>query len=347
MARVRVAVNGYGTIGKRVADAVAVQDDMELIGVSKTKPDYEAMIAVEKGYKLYAPQDRIEQFEAAGFKVAGTIEDMLKEADVVVDATPAKVGASYKPLYEKYGVKAIFQGGEKADVAEVSFNALCNYKEAIGKRFVRVVSCNTTALLRIIYALRSHFKVEHVRAVIVRRAADPKETKRGPVNAIVPNPVTLPSHHGEDVKTVLPDLDIMTAAVVVPTTIMHMHFVSFKLGEQVSREDVIKAIEETPRIILINSEKTGIKSTAEIIEWARDLGRARYDIPELIVWEDSITVHGSEVMLFQAVHQEAIVVPENIDAIRAITGIEEDPWKSIRKTDVSLGLLKSLGGPWK
>lgn len=30
---VRVAVNGYGVIGKRVADAVAAQDDMELSGV--------------------------------------------------------------------------------------------------------------------------------------------------------------------------------------------------------------------------------------------------------------------------------------------------------------------------
>ena len=31
-----VAINGYGTIGKRVADAVAAQDDMKVIGVSKS-----------------------------------------------------------------------------------------------------------------------------------------------------------------------------------------------------------------------------------------------------------------------------------------------------------------------
>ena len=35
MAKVKVAVNGYGTIGKRVADAVKLQPDMELIGVAK------------------------------------------------------------------------------------------------------------------------------------------------------------------------------------------------------------------------------------------------------------------------------------------------------------------------
>ena len=29
---IKVAINGYGTIGKRVADAVDAQDDMEIVG---------------------------------------------------------------------------------------------------------------------------------------------------------------------------------------------------------------------------------------------------------------------------------------------------------------------------
>ena len=33
---VKVAINGYGTIGKRVADAVDAQDDMEIVGVKNT-----------------------------------------------------------------------------------------------------------------------------------------------------------------------------------------------------------------------------------------------------------------------------------------------------------------------
>ena len=38
MAKIRVGVNGFGTIGKRVATAVAAQDDMELVGVTNTRP---------------------------------------------------------------------------------------------------------------------------------------------------------------------------------------------------------------------------------------------------------------------------------------------------------------------
>ena len=30
----KVAINGYGTIGKRVADAVSLQDDMKIVGVA-------------------------------------------------------------------------------------------------------------------------------------------------------------------------------------------------------------------------------------------------------------------------------------------------------------------------
>jgi len=50
---IRVAVNGYGVIGKRIADAVVVQDDMELIGVADVVSDWRIKVAVEKGYPVF------------------------------------------------------------------------------------------------------------------------------------------------------------------------------------------------------------------------------------------------------------------------------------------------------
>ena len=74
-----VAINGYGTIGKRVADAVSAQDDMEIIGVSKTRPTFEARTAVEdKNYPLYiAVPEREQLFKDAGIETAGTVDDVL------------------------------------------------------------------------------------------------------------------------------------------------------------------------------------------------------------------------------------------------------------------------------
>ena len=49
-----IAVVGYGVIGKRVADAINVQDDMSLIGVCDVISDWRIQNAVRKGYDIYA-----------------------------------------------------------------------------------------------------------------------------------------------------------------------------------------------------------------------------------------------------------------------------------------------------
>lgn len=331
---IKVAINGYGTIGKRVADAVALQDDMKVVGVTKTKPDFEAKIARKK-FELYiAKPENLELFEKAGIEVSGTVEDLIKKADIVVDCSPDKVGAENKKIYERFDKKAIFQGGEKKEVAEVSFNALANYEEAMGKKYVRVVSCNTTALSRTIYQLKNNFKIGRIRATILRRVSDPKEDKKGLTNAIMPDPIALPSHHAKDVKTVLPDVDIVTTAFKLPTTLMHVHSLAIELKEKVTKEDVVSALEKEPRIMLLSAED-GFTSTAKIIEFAREL-RMRYDLYENVVWLESIAIDGNDLFLTQAVHQEAIVVPENVDAIRAVFGVRKEV--SIEKTNRSLGI---------
>ncbi|MFB6470745.1 MAG: type II glyceraldehyde-3-phosphate dehydrogenase [Vulcanisaeta sp. AZ3] len=339
---VRVGIVGYGTIGKRVADAVMKMDDMELIGVVKQTPDYETEIAVSKGINIYTYEDKVSRFERMSIKVRGTINDMLNKVDLIIDATPDGVGAENKvKIYEPRGFRAIFQGGEEADVAEVSFNALANYEMAMGKRFVRVVSCNTTALSRLISAFLLHgYRIRKVRAYIVRRGADPREFKKGPINDVVFNPATVPSHHGPDVMTVIPSIGIITMAVAVPTTIMHLHMVNIEFDSQLSKGEAIKVLEETPRLLLFSSSSRKFESLAQIIEWARDMGRPRGDIMENAIIEDSITTSQNELFLMQGVHQESIVVPENIDAIRAMFKLA-DKWSSIRKTDQTLGLVYS------
>ena len=179
---VKVAINGYGTIGKRVADAVSLQDDMEIVGVTKTRPTFEARLAVDKGYDLYiAIPDNVPKFVEAGIPVKGTLDDLLKLADVVVDCTPGKKGADHLETYKNAGVKAIFQGGEKHENIGCSFNSLSNYTENLGVDFTRVVSCNTTGLARTIFPLVKEFGVKKVYATMVRRGPDPNNSKKGPV----------------------------------------------------------------------------------------------------------------------------------------------------------------------
>ena len=334
--KVKVGINGYGTIGKRVATAVNQQDDMEIIGITKTRPTYEAKDAVRQGYPVYVPAESMDAFKEAGIPVAGTVDDMIKAADIIVDCTPGKLSEEYKAKYAAAGKKAIWQGGEDHSLTGISFNATANYSESWGAQFSRVVSCNTTGLLRTLYNIDKNFKIKNAFVTLIRRSADPNDSKNGPINAIEPS-VKLPTHHGPDVQSIMPWLSINTMAVKVPTTLMHVHTIVAELGSEVTTEQVKEVIKACPRVRLVKS-KDGIKSTAQIMDLARELGRSRGDMFEIVVWEDGIKVVGNTLYYYQAVNQESDVIPENVDCIRSMCKLEKDPAVSIAKTNKAMGI---------
>jgi glyceraldehyde-3-phosphate dehydrogenase (NAD(P)) len=336
---IRAAVNGYGTIGRRVADAIAAQPDMSLVGVAKMKPDYRAKLAVEKGYRVYSADEKSKSaFRDSNVECSGTASDLVSDSEIVVDCTPEDVGAANKKLYQQLGKKAIFQGGEEDETAGMSFVAQCNYEKAKGRTFVRVVSCNSTGLCRVLHAVDEEFGVAKARVVIARRAADPDEVGKGPIDAVVLDPISIPSHHGPDVNTVLPGFPVISMALKIPTTHMHLHSLIISLKDRKANEQgMIEKFASTPRVTLINGKKDGFKSTANIIDLAREKGRPRNDVYESVVWQDSIKVIDDELYFFMAVHQEAIVIPENIDAIRAMLG-NGTRQESMSITNKSLGI---------
>ncbi len=74
------------------------------------------------------------------------------------------------------------------------------------------------------------------------------------------------------------------------------------------------------------------------MELARDMNRPRSDMWENCVWEKSVNVSKDGLYLFQAIHQESDVIPENVDCIRAMMEVERDAAKSIAKTNKAMGL---------
>ena len=90
------------------------------------------------------------------------------------------------------------------------------------------------------------------------------------------------------------------------------------------------------------SATDGIVALNSVIELMRDLDRPRGDMWEVAVWEDSLAADEREVYLTFQVHNEAIVVPETVDCIRALTGIEPDGATSIERTDASMGITKAF-----
>ncbi|MBI2558294.1 type II glyceraldehyde-3-phosphate dehydrogenase [Candidatus Woesearchaeota archaeon] len=334
---IKVGINGYGTIGKRVADAVAMQKDMKLVGVTAHSYSFNTEVAKQKGYRIFASGD--DDLKANGIKPDGDINSLLEEADVIVDATPKKIGKeNLDKYYRQKKIKAILQGGEKHEVAGTSFVAQCNYNEAIDKDYVRIVSCNTTGLCRTLNAVNMKYGIASVHATMIRRGADPGDIHHGPINAIVPV-LEMPSHHGPDVQTVLKNIEIFTTALSVPSTLMHLHTLTVDLKKKANVDDVVELFRNSTRIRVVRNAEH-LRSTAEIMEFARDMGRLRGDMPEICVWQEAIGVISNahnKLLYMQAIHQESDVIPENIDCIRAMTGFK-DGEKSIKMTNETFGI---------
>jgi glyceraldehyde-3-phosphate dehydrogenase (NAD(P)) len=135
----------------------------------------------------------------------------------------------------------------------------------------------------------------------------------------------------------MPWLNISTMAVKVPTTLMHVHTIVVELEKEATTEEIKEVIRNCPRVMMVKN-KDGVKSTAQIMDLARELGRSRGDMFEIVVWEEGIKVVGNTLYFYQAVNQESDVIPENIDCIRSMCKLEADPAKSMEKTDKSMGL---------
>lgn len=416
MPKIKVGVIGTGTIGHRVIAYGARQKDMEICGVSKTTPDdvYNTTAMLwKKGIPVY-PSSRkgkeglkksLEEFRAYFNKiknkekiygdvnelVPGTIEDLVDESEVIVDCSAGTINNMSVPEYNKKEfyiphneksskkVKVIFQGGEKAGIGKISFNAAVNYDEAIkvgrsDEPYIRQVSCNTTALSRILYVFLENYVINRVYAVIVRRSTDPGEEKKNILNDINLG-AHLPSHHGPDVEEVfknyknfknLLDKQILTSAIKVTTDQMHAHdiTITFPISPPYGEENYPtkeKFIEICKNSILKNriALNDSVMHTSQLREFARRRERMLYmkdkifptcgDIFAVTVGLNSFalmkrtTVYKNKwvhLKLQTAVHQEAIVIPDTIDAIRALSydklRVSRDD--SIRMTDESLGM---------
>jgi glyceraldehyde-3-phosphate dehydrogenase (NAD(P)) len=254
-----------------------------------------------------------------------------------VDCTPKKIASQNIEQYKKIGLKFIVQGGEKHETTGHSFSAESNYKTALGLNSTRVVSCNTTSIIRTLTTLKKAGLLSKARGTLLRRATDPWESHlNGIMNTLVPEK-DIPSHQGPDAQTVDSELDVITPAVKVPETIGHLHYWNVQLTKKATNAEVLSAFATSGRTAFINYSD-GLTANNTVKELMLALNRPYGDMYEVAIWQDMIKVVNYELFYAYMVDNQAIVIPETIDAIRALTGIEKSAENSMRKTNESLGI---------
>ena len=345
MAKVKVGVAGYGTIGMRLADGVAAQEDMELVGIADMAPTLAIRALYEQGmpYDLYLVDGADKsKFDKLGIPTKGSFNDLVSKVDIMLDSAPAGIGAKNKEIYEKAGVKAIFQGGEKNSVADVFFHGYANYEEGLGKNYLKLTSCNTTGLIRTVDCLNRAYGIERVAITIIRRVADPGDYHRGLTNALEIDKA--PSHQAVDLETIMKD--VKATGILVHTPVTHGHIITVVATgkKKITRDMAMEAFKKHPRIRMVRIDD-GFRGNASLFKYSRDLGHKRGDSYEIALWEDSIVESGDDIMYAINIPQESVTIPETMDGIRAAMKMQMTREEGTAATNkyLKIGLFKEMG----
>jgi glyceraldehyde-3-phosphate dehydrogenase (NAD(P)) len=338
MAKVKVGVAGFGVIGQRLADGAARQEDMELVGVADVAPTLPVRALAESGmpYRMFAAAPgAVDALAGAGIPVSGDFDDLLSGVDVMLDSAPAGIGAKNKEKYVEHGVRAIFQGGEKGEVADVFFHGYANYEQGLGQNYLKLTSCNTTGLIRTVDCMDRAFGIEKTAITIVRRVADPGDTHRGLVDSLLIEPI--PNHQAVDLMNIMPHIDATGLLVHTPVTHGHIITIVATPKRKVDTKEVIEAFQAHPRIRVVRIAD-GFNTNTSLFNYARFLGNKRGDMYEVGLFEETVGMSGNDVMFAINIPQESVVIPETIDGIRAAMRLQEDRLEAVGMTNKYLGM---------
>ena len=307
----KVFVNGYGSIGSRISQFIAGDTDIEVVGVGKYSPDERVNDAISRGFGVYVPKNKLEQFK--NFKIGGTIEEVLEKCDLVVDAAPGGQGYNNKKnLYEPKNVKAIFQGGEtiigdKA-VAALIFNSRVNYTDAFDKKYVMQGSCNVTGMGRILQPLKERYgsKIKRFDATLLRRWADLEDSKTEVKDSIE---WTRKPHHSEDVKSYMgKDTPLYIRVFKVPTRQMHLHLMDIRFVNIAPKpSELLDLFKDEYGVAVLYTAK----GTKDIRDFADSTKFSFTDTNMIHIHADLLEVQDDIVKITYSDDQTGIVIPEN------------------------------------
>lgn len=329
---VKVFINGYGNIGRRLAAVLSSDKEIQFIGIAKYTADNKTKEALDNGFDVYVPKGMINQFKENGYNVTGIISEAIHKSDLVVDA--AREGGGYdnkKKLYGPMNKAAIFQGGEdrhgERSVADMIHNSRVNYAKAAGKTYVIQGSCNVSGMGRIMQPLIENFgdKIRRYDVTLLRRWADLEDTKD--VNDSIEwdkNP-----HHQDDVKDFIPGSNLYVDAYKVPSRMMHLHQMVVRFKEKApSKDQIIETFRNEFGVAILNSAK----GTAAIRKKAMDLGFLNGDTNMVHIHQEVLRVQDDTVKISYSDDQTGMVIPENHLLIQSM--IHSRPRnEAIKRTD--------------
>lgn len=326
-------MNGYGNIGRRLATVLSADKEIQFIGIAKYTADRNTRNALDNKFDVYVPESNMKQFKDGNYDVSGTVEEAVKQSDIIIDAAKDGLGFDNKKrLYEPMKKAAIFQGGEDRygdrSVADMIHNSRVNYAKASGKMYAIQGSCNVSGMGRIMQPLVETFgdEIERYDVTIIRRWADLEDSKE------VRDSVewdTSP-HHQQDVKDFMPTANLFVEAYKVPSRMMHLHQMSIRFKTRAPAKDtVIEALSNQFGVAILNSAK----GSADVRKKALKLGFQYGDTNMVHIHQEVLRVQEDILKLLYTDDQTGMVIPENHLLLQSMV-FKRPREEAIKKTDI-------------
>jgi glyceraldehyde-3-phosphate dehydrogenase (NAD(P)) len=144
-----------------------------------------------------------------------------------------------------------------------------------------------------------------------------------------------------DLMTIMPHIDATGILVHTPVTHGHIITIVATTKKKIEKQDALRLFKEHQRIRVVRIED-GFLGNASLFRYARDLGNPRGDMYEIAIWDESIVNSGDDIMFAVNIPQEAVVIPETMDAVRAAMEMQSDRLEALSLTNKYLGM-----GRWK
>lgn len=327
---VRIFINGFGNIGRRLASALSADKEFQFVGIAKYTPDERMKEALDQNFSIFVPENKIEAFK--GYSIAGTVKEAIQQSDIIVDAAKDGLGYDNKAnYYLPMSKPAIFQGGEdrygERSVADMIHNSRVNYEKSFDKQYVIQGSCNVTGLGRIMQPLIDKYgdRIKRFDATLIRRWADLEDKKE------VKDSIEWDSkpHHQDDVSDFINKPPLYVDVYKVPSRMMHVHqmYVRFNNGSP-SKDEVIELFEKEWGVAVLYTAK----GTANVRKKAMELGFPLGDTNMVHIHAELLKTQDDTLKLVYSDDQTGMVIPENHLLLQAMI-LRRNKKESMEKTD--------------
>ncbi|MCH8908434.1 MAG: hypothetical protein IH840_15210 [Candidatus Heimdallarchaeota archaeon] len=325
-----VLVNGTGTIGEPlIALLLSVKDQLKIDNLIfyKHTPrliDRPMLTNLKsKGGLLCVEKEKVDEFQAMGVEPDMTFTEALEQADVVADATKEGVGLRNKEMFYKAAEKNTL--GFLAQGSESGFGIIYAsgindsiFEEEIPK-YVQIGSCNTHAAASTIqyFAFNGDGKsnLDHADLTFIRRGSDVSQTSgvQAPTISAYKDD-RFGTHHAKDVwklfQTKGLDIDVFSSAIKINSQYMHILSAHLTLKEPVTKEKILKIIDETPELAQTNKNAVN-----QVFSFGRDHGHFGRILNQAVIVKQSIRVQKNHLYFWSFTPQDGNAILSSVKAI--------------------------------